>query len=88
MNKNVEKALKEGRLKFSPKYNYEPSKEYQTRFKKESVERESTVIKNSVKKLDNLMYAFKVAEKTGKTVSHVSDGKIILTQQGSLLQIV
>ena len=81
MNKNVEKALKEGRLKFydNGSYSYKPSKEYQTKFKKESVERKSTVIKNSVKKLDSLMYAFKVAEKTGKTVSHVSDGKIILT---------
>lgn len=81
MNKNVEKALKEGRLKFydNGSYSYKPSKEYKTRFKKESVERKSTVIKNSVKKLDSLMYAFKVAEKTGKTVSHVSDGKIILT---------
>ena len=80
MNKNVEKALKEGRLKFygNGSYSYKPSKEYQTKFKKESVERKSTVIKNSVQKLDSLMYAFKVAEKTGKTVSHVSDGKIIL----------
>ena len=81
MKEQVEKALKEGRLRFfkNGKYSYKPSKEYETRFSKQTVERESTVIKNSVQKLDSLMYAFKVAEKTGKTVSHVSNGKIILT---------
>lgn len=80
MKEQIEKALKEGRLRFfkNGKYSYTPSKEYETRFSKQAVEKESTVIKNSVQKLDNLVYGFMVAEKTNKRVSHVTNGKIIL----------
>lgn len=81
MNEKVKKALNEGRLKFfeNGKYSYKPSKEYTTRFnKKDNSDSYSKVIKDTVKKLDNLTYAFTVAQKTNKRVSHVSNGKIIL----------
>lgn len=74
---SVEKAIKEGRLKFysNGSYSYKPSQEYLTKVKKIPI---NTVVRDSIKKLDNLLYAFGVAEKQGKKVSHVSDGKIIL----------
>ena len=37
-----------------------------------------TALEKELKKLDNLTYAFTVAQKTNKRVSHVSNGKIIL----------
>lgn len=77
---NVEKALKEGRLKFyrNGSYSYVPSLEYKTRNNTKTVENTSKVIKDSIHKLDRIAYAFSVAEKTSKKVSHVSNGKIIL----------
>lgn len=81
MNNTIKKALDEGRLKFygNGRYSYKPSKEYLTKFgKKEIVESEIKVLRDSIKKLDRIDYAFTVAKERNKTVSHVSNGKIIL----------
>ena len=81
MNSNIKKALSEGRLKFfnNGKYKYTPSKEYVTKFgNNNKSDSEIKVLRDSVRKLDNLSYAFTVAQKTNKRVSHVSNGKIIL----------
>jgi hypothetical protein len=81
MNEKVKKALNEGRLKFfdNGRYSYKPSKEYLTKFGKKSISSsEIKILRDSVKKLDNLSHAFIVAEERNKKVSHVSNGKIIL----------
>lgn len=81
MNEKVKNALNEGRLKFfeNGRYSYKPSKEYLAKFGKKQVDdSEIKILRDSVKKLDNLSYAFTVAEKKHMKVSHVSNGKIIL----------
>ena len=81
MNSNIKKALSEGRLKFfnNGKYKYTPSKEYVTRFgNNNKSDSEIKVLRDSIKKLDRIDYAFTVAENRNKKVSHVSNGKIIL----------
>jgi hypothetical protein len=84
MNERIKKAIDEGRLRFfsNGKYSYKPSSEYTSKFvnKEAEVKGESlsSVIKNSIKKLDALDRAFGIAETRNKKVSHVSNNKIIL----------
>jgi hypothetical protein len=84
MNDRIKKAIDEGRLRFfsNGKYSYKPSSEYTSKFvnKEAEVKAESlsSVIKNSIKKLDALDRAFGIAETKNKKVSHVSNNKIIL----------
>jgi len=84
MNDKIKKAIDEGRLRFfsNGKYSYKPSSEYTSKFvnKEAEVKAESlsSVIKNSIKKLDALDRAFGIAETRNKKVSHVSNNKIIL----------
>jgi len=84
MNDKIKKAIDEGRLRFfsNGKYSYKPSSEYTSKFvnKEAEVKAESlsSVIRNSIKKLDALDRAFGIAETRNKKVSHVSNNKIIL----------
>lgn len=84
MNDKIKKAIDEGRLRFFPngKYSYKPSREYTSKFvnKKAEVKGESpsSVIRNSIKKLDAIDRAFRIAETRGKKVSHISHNKFIL----------
>ena len=81
MNERIEKELYERYFR-NGKYCFKASEEYkqkklqkQTEVKAESL---SSVIKNSIKKLDALDRAFGIAETRNKKVSHVSNNKIIL----------
>lgn len=84
MNEKIKKAIDEGRLRFFPngRYSYKPSSEYTSKFvnKEAEVKGESlsSVIRNSIKKLDAIDRAFGVAETRGKKVSHISHNKFIL----------
>jgi hypothetical protein len=84
MNDRIKKAIDEGRLRFfsNGKYSYKPSSEYTSKFVNKTTEVKaeslSSVIKNSIKKLDALDRAFGIAETRNKKVSHVSNNKIIL----------
>lgn len=84
MNERIKKAIDEGRLRFfsNGKYSYKPSSEYTSKFVNKTTEVKteslSSVIKNSIKKLDALDRAFGIAETKNKKVSHVSNNKIIL----------
>jgi len=81
MTETIKKAINDGRLRFfsNGKYSYKPSAEYLNKFgNKEAGESLSTVIKNSIKKLDAIDRAFGIAETRGKKVSHISHNKFIL----------
>ena len=85
MNEKIKKAIDEGRLKFKKengKYYYKPSDEYISKFVNKTTEVKteslSSVIKNSIKKLDAIDKAFGIAETRGKKVSHISHNKFIL----------
>ena len=81
MNQKIEKEIYERYFR-NGKYSFEASEEYkqkklqkQTEVKGESL---SSVIRNSIKKLDAIDRAFGVAETRGKKVSHISHNKFIL----------
>ena len=81
MNERIEKELYERYFR-NGKYCFKASEEYkqkklqkQTEVKGESL---SSVIRNSIKKLDAIDKAFGIAETRGKKVSHISHNKFIL----------
>ena len=84
MNEKIKKAIDEGRLRFFPngRYSYKPSSEYTSKFvnKEAAVKGESlsSVIRNSIKKLDAIDKSFCIAETRNTKVSHISHNKFIL----------